>query len=120
MKQSAWLLHFRMPVVQRGVRAGLSGIEVSCLAQCYKYMSERGHAYGALSDYNFTWMLYTDRRGKLLVSHAISCEQRSGPDCLSVTEVGNPHSWPLLGPSSACGPQNLYSMPADRPTVKYK
>ncbi|KAK9865901.1 hypothetical protein WJX84_004609 [Apatococcus fuscideae] len=49
-------------------------------------MSERGVAYGALSDYNFTWMLYADMVGKLLVSNAISREQRSQPDCLSVTE----------------------------------
>ncbi|KAK9841467.1 hypothetical protein WJX74_006385 [Apatococcus lobatus] len=30
---------------------------------------------------------WTDRRSKLLVSSAISCAQRSGPDCLSVTEA---------------------------------
>ncbi|KAK9841468.1 hypothetical protein WJX74_006385 [Apatococcus lobatus] len=60
---------------------------IHCLGQCYKNMSERGHAYGALSNYDFTWMLYADRRSKLLVSSAISCAQRSGPDCLSVTEA---------------------------------
>ena len=88
--------YIRMPVIQRPVGAGLSGIESLCLAQSYTYMSERGHAYGALSDDDFTWMLYADRRGNLLVSNVIPCEQRSGPDRLSVTAVGSPHSWPLL------------------------
>lgn len=64
--------------------------------QCYKYLSERGHAYGALSDYQSTWLLYADRKGTLLVSDAISCEQTSEPDSLSVTEVGDPRLLPAL------------------------
>ena len=110
----------RLPVIQRLAGAGLSGTKSLCLAQCYKYMSERGHVYGALSEHDYTWILYADRRGKLLVSHAISCEQGSEPNCLSVTEVRSPHSWPQLSHCAACGWQDAHSMPADCPTFGYE
>ena len=57
------------------------------LAQCYTYMSERGHGYGGLTDYHRFWLLNANRKGDLQVSEAIPCQQEATATRRSVSEV---------------------------------
>ena len=51
------------------------------------YMSRRGHLYGMISTYHFSWFLKSDGKGGLWISDAVGADARGGAEDVSVTEV---------------------------------
>ncbi|KAK9832168.1 hypothetical protein WJX74_001297 [Apatococcus lobatus] len=76
-----------MDAKQRKLGVAVVRNVVHCLGQCYKYMAQRGHRYGALSDYFYTWFLNADRKGGLLVGDAIRHDQRGSAHQVSMSEA---------------------------------
>ena len=61
---------------------------IELVVQCYSCMAERGLVYGALTDYEHTWLMRADTRGGLQVSKAALWSDRGhGYAGISATEV---------------------------------
>jgi len=74
----------QMDSTHNGAHSEVCCAVVNVLSQAYQYMSERGHKYGGLTTYEYTWLFCCEEDGVLQVSRGFG-RQATGPTAREVS-----------------------------------